>query len=397
MRKAALLLFATLAITLGMGAVHARGETPHTASAKVTANSQTGNYKKELNQQAEAVTTYVDNITLTDIEKYFATPEEVGLVNEGKTFTLVTTVTAKKYTDIVEAHPEIGGDNNKFKYVMSLDIVLSKKISNDIDGLSVISESTLTELAKPVEIELETSAFDKKKKEVSKCKMVRIHNELAEEIPVTYDKKTGAFAFASDRFSDYLLYFTLKDIAKPTQTPIPTPKPTVRPTPEPTKRPTAEPTPVPKTDPIQDINPQTPVNPDAPGKIARITPIPKATEEPEKETVIEKEEEPVVLFSEMEEDDTGLSNNRSAEKETKLLSGLNDGIQDVNEPKGHNLKLILVIIVPLLLLLLILLLIYIGYKNRQLKKKLEEENEVDTEEFDDFDGSNEKEIDDFDI
>ncbi len=273
MKKIVSLLLLSLVLVMGIGSnVYALdGNEMHIQVVPVTAvkSSASGKYRREINNQSNVIKVYNDSITLSDICNVYASDEENASVqNAGYTLTFRTNITPNTYAEEVEKTPELSKYNSDFDYVMSFDMVMSKVLSSDSEGKNVLSYFIIDETPKPVGIQMGLSAFDPDEKTVDKCIMVIFHNGTLKTLPVVYDEESATFVFATYEFSEYFLYYTLKDKKQvtptPTPTPIPTPTPTPTPTPDPDPNPTPDPkpTPTPTPDPIPDPDPNPTPTPD---------------------------------------------------------------------------------------------------------------------------------------
>ena len=223
-------------------------------TTRVTAEYiQKGVYQKQLINQTSIIVSYNDDIEKETIINDIAdTQEKKKTNNQGTVFTLRTSLTTKDYKTEQKNYPEIKAFDSLYDYVTVLDIQMAKILAYDKSNKNIIKTQPVTELKKKTKIRFSVNSFDKTKKIAYKCFMLRIHRDKVESIPVKYNEKTGEFEFNSNKFSDYILYFSLKDRnggqkpdpITPTATPTitPTTTPTIAPTILPTQSPTASPT-----------------------------------------------------------------------------------------------------------------------------------------------------------
>lgn len=248
MKKMAIVLSTLLVYILGISTfVYAQDETGQ-QKVEVTATRKydnSGLYRKELINKTPAVSLYVDDITLKDIKNLIATKDDVKTVAEnGYTLTLQTVITPLLYKDAKSASPEIKENDPEYENVLSFDISFYKVLSEDTEGEIELSRTDVHELPIPATIQLGVDAFDPATQTIDKCSITYVHNGVTKVTPVVYNEDENTFVFSSREFSNYFLYFTLKDkeakheetdpvvtpVVTPVITPAPAPTPVVTPT-----------------------------------------------------------------------------------------------------------------------------------------------------------------------
>ncbi|MBP3577521.1 MAG: hypothetical protein J6K15_05355, partial [Lachnospiraceae bacterium] len=142
---------------------------------------------------------------------------------------------------------------------MYLDIDLRKQIGSD-------SPANITDTAGAVTITLKvpSSLINLNSSVTRTYRMVRVHNEVATDIPCTYNAAKRTISFETNQFSTYaLVYVDQQNNSGGYYPPYYPSYPVVTPTPVPTvaPTPTATPTPVPTVTPGETTKPGTYVNP----------------------------------------------------------------------------------------------------------------------------------------
>lgn len=228
MRKKILttLLLVSIAICNITTNVHAE-----TSVCTVTADATAGSYKKELETTPEVPNfSWEDNVT--SLIPIMATREDIEAVEvNNKTFTAKIEIEKTEYETVKRANPDIRDIEKDYKYCVSMDIKL-KKIISDNSEEGIIRQESLHELNDKITLSFEAPSEFNPKKQKLKCTLLRIHEGTLTTLDLKYNEANNTLLFKTDRFSDYIFYYSITDNAKttPKEEPVIITKPVEPPT-----------------------------------------------------------------------------------------------------------------------------------------------------------------------
>lgn len=161
--------------------------------------------------------TWEDNKN-TAIYAVDVTNDEKAAVEAGKTLTAKVTVDAADYSsikntneDVQRAENNLAQDNDPSDiHVVAMDIKVNKVLSNDAEGSDVVSSTPVSELKTGITLSFPAPTLGANK-QFKEYLMLRIHGGVTESITLTYNSTTNTFSFSSDKFSDYVFFYTVAD------------------------------------------------------------------------------------------------------------------------------------------------------------------------------------------
>jgi len=186
-----------------------------TSSCTVTADATKGSYNKELEAVPEVPPfSWEDSVTI--IVPIIATEEDIKDVEENnKTLTAKIEINRTDYEEVKEDNPSLYDIEKEFDYCVSMDIKFTKIISDDANKENIIRQEEIHELSEKITLTFEAPGnYDPQKQEIDYT-MIRIHDGVSEELELTYNEADHTLSFKTDRFSDYIFYYTVTDIVVP--------------------------------------------------------------------------------------------------------------------------------------------------------------------------------------
>lgn len=171
-----------------------------------------GKYEKEVDNKASIIETLEVDASESFIKENIASTEELNDVDtKGCNLVFTVTSTPISYESVVNDNEYLKKKEDDYTHVLSLDLSLKKTLYNGETG-SAISSTGLTELPKKIGITFSIPTFDAEKFYVKNYSAVRIHDDVIEEIDMTYDEQSQTFTIGSSKFSSFLFYYSLEDI-----------------------------------------------------------------------------------------------------------------------------------------------------------------------------------------
>ena len=182
----------------------------HETSVQVTVDTRHEEVecKTKVENDVEKLSDVSTNLTSEFINSYLLTADDVASIGDNGYANIFTVVKAKSYSEKVAQYPVLKQFNDKYDYVMALDISMFKQIYHN--GQLLYTDE-IAMLAHPVEFRFKLDSFDSTRYDIADYSLKSIHNGALYNESISYNNQAEEFTGKLYRFSDYFLYYTLKE------------------------------------------------------------------------------------------------------------------------------------------------------------------------------------------